>query len=68
MLSRSQFDGRIDSNAFAPRSKKSFNSKVFLNIGRADELGSGVRNLYEYTRIYSCCSRQLFVDIAGLLC
>jgi ATP-dependent DNA helicase RecG len=24
-----------------------------LNIGRADKLGSGVRNLYKYTKIYS---------------
>ena len=28
-------------------------AKFFVNIGRADELGSGVRNLYEYTRIYT---------------
>jgi predicted HTH transcriptional regulator len=25
----------------------------FVNIGRADQLGSGVRNLYRYTKIYS---------------
>jgi len=24
-----------------------------VNIGRADKLGSGVRNLYKYTKIYS---------------
>ena len=51
--SRPQFDGRIDPNAFTPRSKNPLIAKFFVNIGRADELGSGVRNLYEYTRIYS---------------
>ncbi len=27
--------------------------KFFVNIGYADSLGSGVRNLYKYTKIYS---------------
>lgn len=51
--SRPQFDGRIDPDDFTPRSKNPLLAKFFVNIGRADELGSGVRNLYEYTRIYS---------------
>lgn len=28
-------------------------SKVFREIGLADELGSGIRNTYKYTRLYS---------------
>ncbi|MCM1179561.1 MAG: winged helix-turn-helix transcriptional regulator, partial [Clostridium sp.] len=28
-------------------------AKFFANIGYADSLGSGVRNLYKYTKIYS---------------
>jgi predicted HTH transcriptional regulator len=28
-------------------------ARFFKEIGRADELGSGVRKLYRYTRIYS---------------
>ncbi len=28
-------------------------AKVFKEIGLADELGSGVRNMYKYTKIYS---------------
>jgi len=50
---RPQFEGRIDPNDFTPRSKNPLLAKFFVNIGRADELGSGVRNLYEYTKIYS---------------
>ena len=50
---RPQFQGRIDPSEFTPRSKNPILAKFFTNIGRADELGSGVRNLYEYTRIYT---------------
>jgi len=50
---RPQFEGRIDPNDFTPRSKNPILAKFFVNIGRADELGSGVRNLYKYTRIYT---------------
>ena len=34
----------------------------FSNIGRADELGSGVRNLYKYTKIYAGGEPILFED------
>jgi len=51
--SRPQFEGRIDPNDFTPRSKNPTLAKFFVHIGRADELGSGVRNLYEFTRIYT---------------
>ena len=51
--SRPQFEGRIDPDDFTPRSKNPTLARFFVNIGRADELGSGVRNLYEYTRIYT---------------
>ena len=51
--SRPQFQGRIDPNDFTPRSKNPTLARFFANIGRADELGSGVRNLYEFTKIYT---------------
>jgi ATP-dependent DNA helicase RecG len=51
--SRPQFEGRIDPKDFTPRSKNPIIAKFFVNIGRADELGSGVRNLYKYTDIYT---------------
>ena len=45
--------GRIDPNNFMPFPKNPLLARFFINIGRADVLGSGVRNLYEYTKIYS---------------
>ena len=45
--------GRIDPNNFAPYPKNPLIAQFFVNIGRADVLGSGVRNLYQYTKIYS---------------
>ena len=45
--------GRIDPKNFAPFPKNPLLAHFFVNIGRADVLGSGVRNLYEYTKLYS---------------
>ena len=45
--------GRIDPDNFTPYPKNPLLANFFINIGRADALGSGVRNLYEYTKIYS---------------
>jgi ATP-dependent DNA helicase RecG len=45
--------GRIDPNNFAPYPKNPLLSRFFINIGRADVLGSGVRNLYQFTKLYS---------------
>ena len=45
--------GRIDPENFAPFPKNPLLAHFFINIGRADVLGSGVRNLYEYTKLYS---------------
>ena len=45
--------GRIDPNNFSPFPKNPILSNFFINIGRADVLGSGVRNLYKFTKIYS---------------
>ena len=50
---RSNRHGRIDPNDFTPDPKNPIIARFFVNIGRADKLGSGVRNLYKYTRIYS---------------
>ena len=49
---RSLFPGKIDPNAFTPYPKNPILAKFFVNIGRAETLGSGVRNLYKYTKIY----------------
>jgi ATP-dependent DNA helicase RecG len=45
--------GRIDPHNFVPFPKNPLLAHFFINIGRADVLGSGVRNLYQHTKIYS---------------
>jgi ATP-dependent DNA helicase RecG len=45
--------GRINPNEFTPYPKNPLLANFFVNIGRADVLGSGVRNLYKFTKIYS---------------
>jgi len=45
--------GRINPENFAPYPKNPLLAHFFVNIGRADQLGSGVRNLYRYTKMYS---------------
>ncbi|MCL2051199.1 MAG: putative DNA binding domain-containing protein [Lachnospiraceae bacterium] len=45
--------GKIDPDNFAPFPKNPLLANFFINIGRADVLGSGVRNLYKFTKIYS---------------
>ncbi len=41
------------SNGFTPYPKNPLTQQFFANIGRTDTIGSGVRNLYKYTPIYS---------------
>ncbi|GHU34745.1 ATP-dependent DNA helicase RecG [Clostridia bacterium] len=48
-----KFNGRIEPDAFAPYPKNPLLASFFINIGRADILGSGVRNLYKYSKAYS---------------
>lgn len=50
---RSLQSGKLTPEAFTPYPKNPILAKFFVNIGRADTLGSGVRNLYRYTKIYS---------------
>lgn len=45
--------GIITPQNLRPFSKNPIIANFFHQIGRADELGSGVRNLYHYVRIYS---------------
>lgn len=48
-----KMQGRIDPYSFTPYPKNPLLANFFINIGRADVLGSGVRNLYKFTKIYS---------------
>lgn len=45
--------GTLDLKSFEPFPKNPSISKVFREIGLADELGSGMRNTYKYTRLYT---------------
>ena len=51
--SKSRFTGRLTMEAFSPYPKNPLLASFFVNIGRADTLGSGMRNLYKYTKLYS---------------
>jgi ATP-dependent DNA helicase RecG len=45
--------GIIDPNNFSPHPKNPVIAKVFKEIGLADELGSGFRNLMKFVKIFS---------------
>ncbi len=45
--------GSLNLNTFEPFPKNPAISKVFREIGLADELGSGMRNTYKFTKLYS---------------
>ncbi len=51
--SKSRFNGPLSIESFSPYPKNPLLASFFVNIGRADTLGSGMRNLYKYTRLYS---------------
>lgn len=46
-------DGPITLENLEPTSKNPIIATFFRNIGRADRFGSGVRNLFKYSRFYS---------------
>jgi ATP-dependent DNA helicase RecG len=46
-------NGMIDPEDFSPYPKNPKIAKLFKEIGWVDELGSGVRNIYKYNKIYS---------------
>lgn len=50
---RSHGYGELRLSSFEPYAKNPPISKVFREIGLADELGSGMRNTYKYTQLYS---------------
>ncbi|MDR1930405.1 MAG: AAA family ATPase, partial [Treponema sp.] len=51
--------GRITPEEFTPYPKNPLLARFFVNIGLADQLGSGIRNLYRYTRLYSGTEPEL---------
>ena len=45
--------GPLTPETFSPMSKNPIIARFFNQMGRADELGSGMRNLYRYVQLYS---------------
>ena len=54
--------GLINPADFSPFPKNPSIAKVFKEIGRADELGSGVRKLFKYGKIYSGADPRLLEE------
>lgn len=50
---RAHGTGELSLENFQPFPKNPSISRVFREIGLADELGSGMRNTYKYTKMYS---------------
>lgn len=51
--------GRLDPESFTPFPKNPVIAKFFRQIGRADELGSGMRNMLKYSRAYGGADPEL---------
>lgn len=51
--SRALYEGRLNLSDFNPIPKNPTIARFFASIGRAEELGSGVRNLNRYSLLYS---------------
>ncbi len=51
--SKAIYEGPLDLASFSPMPKNPLIANFFNSIGRADELGSGSKNLLKYVRIYS---------------
>lgn len=54
--------GLIDPFEFSPFPKNPSIARLFKEIGRADELGSGVRNLFKYCKSYCGSDPQLIEE------
>lgn len=54
--------GTIDPYNFSPFPKNPIIAKFFKEIGRVDELGSGVRNTFKYCNLYISGSNPIFME------
>jgi ATP-dependent DNA helicase RecG len=55
-------EGPIDPKNFAPHPKNPALAKFFIQLGRVDELGSGVLNVYRLVKEYGGKGQPLFVE------
>ena len=51
--SRASFEGRLEPNSFNPLPKNPLIASFFSHIGLAEELGSGTRELYKHSQLYT---------------
>ena len=56
------FRGLLSVNSFNPYAKNPNIRKVFSEFRWADEIGSGVRNVYKYLNIYSPGAKPVFIE------
>lgn len=54
--------GNIDPANFSPYPKNPIIAKLFKEIGWVDELGSGVRNTYKFTELYTPGTKPRFIE------
>src|SRR4030065_2146365 len=54
--------GPISINNFTPFPKNPIISKFFVQIGRVEELGSGIINVHKYLEFYSPGSKAQFIE------
>lgn len=59
---RPHYGGVIDPTNFSPYPKNPVIAKFFKEIGRVDELGSGVRNTFKYCGIYTPGTNPEFIE------
>lgn len=55
-------NGMIDPENFSPYPKNPVIARFFKELGRADELGSGVRNTFKYCGLYTPGTTPVFIE------
>lgn len=56
------YHGKIELNNFSPLPKNPIISKFFMQLGRVEEIGSGILNVQKYLRYYYPGSEPEFID------
>jgi ATP-dependent DNA helicase RecG len=54
--------GNINPDNFSPYPKNPMIARFFKEVGRADELGSGIRNTYKYCGLYTPGTKPEFIE------
>ena len=57
--SRASFEGPLEPDTFSPLPKNPLIASFFVHIGLAEELGSGTRELFKNSRLYTGRDREL---------